>query len=155
MYYTQYLYKFQLTWHHVWLQGDPHPLGWTLVVSEQGWRSWIYIWQSKNSAPLVVHGRIWFGVSRVTRVLLIKRLEFGLVWFLLNPPVYVRRLSVLLDRVHGYWTRLGGVIYRWLLPKEPPSDSWLLDVGRWSTRVSEPIVDCPVVTMRSFSGGLW
>ena len=37
--------------------------------------------------------------------------------------------SVLLQ-LHGYLTRLGGVIYRLLLSKEPPSSSWPLDLGR-------------------------
>ena len=36
--------------------------------------------------------------------------------------------SVLLQ-LHGYLTHLGGIIYMVLLPKEPPSASWPLNLG--------------------------
>ena len=82
-----------------------------------------------------------------------------------KPLLHLRGMSCLCDfhlgasvlvqlHVHGYiWLVLGGIIYWLLLPKEPPSFSWLLDLGRWSIKVADPIADCPVITLRSFPGG--
>ena len=53
--------------------------------------------------------------------------------------------------VHGYCTRLGGIIYRLLLPKEPPSPSWLLDLGIANCRMSG---GNPAVILRVACGSL-
>ena len=71
----------------------------------------------------------WGGGKQQRWAIICFTCSFGL-GFLLNPPVYMLGASILLDRAHGYWTCLGCVIYRLLLPKKPPSDSWLLDLGR-------------------------
>ena len=51
-----------------------------------------------------------------------------------------------LTRWHSYYIHS-------VLLAEPPSSSWLLDLGRWSTQVSDPTADCPVITLWSLSEG--